>query len=88
MIAKVGLYAYGIVGKSPKQLDILGIDQKNKVYPVEKGDICVVVSEIDIDKFQDEVKKLLSEFTKTEGSNLSRTDEILRAHEAVVDALT
>lgn len=88
MIAKVGLYAYGIVGKSLKQLDILGIDQKNKVYPVEKGDICVVVSKIDTDKFQDEVKKLLSEFTKTEGSNLSRTDEILRAHEAVVDALT
>lgn len=88
MIAKVGLYAYGIVGKSPKQLDILGIDQKNKVYPVGKGDICVVVSKIDTDEFQDEVKKLLSEFTKTEGSNLSRTDEILRAHEAVVDALT
>ncbi|MDP1760137.1 MAG: GvpL/GvpF family gas vesicle protein [Candidatus Woesebacteria bacterium] len=98
MIAKVGLYAYGIVGKSPKQLDILGIDQKNKVYPVEKGDICVVVSKIDTDKFQDEIKKLLSKLTKTAGAVPNETDgipvgtrlgieEVLRGHEDVVDTL-
>lgn len=87
MVSKVGFYAYGIVGKSTKQLDILGIDQKNKVYPVEKGDICVVVSKIDTDKFQDEIKKLLSKLTKTPGAVPSETEEILRGHEDVLDTL-
>lgn len=76
MIKKVGLYAYGLVGKSPEKLDILGIDKKNRVYSVEGRSVCVCVSKIDTDKFQDEVKKLLSE-----------TESILRNHEDVVDAL-
>lgn len=87
MVAKVGLYAYGLVGKSPKQLNILGIDKKNKVYPVEGRDICVMVSKIDTDKFQDEIKKLLSKLTKTPGAVPSETEEILRRHEDVLDNL-
>jgi hypothetical protein len=87
MVSKVGLYAYGLVGKSPKQLNILGIDKKNKVYPVEGRGICVMVSKIYTDKFQDEIKKLLSKLTKTAEAVPNETEEILRGHEDVVDAL-
>jgi len=87
MISKVGLYAYGLVGKNPKQLNILGIDKKNKVYPVEGRGMCVCVSKIDTDEFQDEIKKLLSKLTKTAGAVPNETEAILRGHEDVVDAL-
>jgi hypothetical protein len=87
MTSKYGLYAYGLVGKSPKQLDILGIDQKNKVYPVIWRDICVIASEVDIDQFQNQVKNLLSELTKTAGAVQSGAGEILQAHENVIDIL-
>jgi len=87
MISKYGLYAYGVVGKSPKQHDILGIDKKNKVYPVAGRDICVMVSEVDIDQFQNQVKSLLSELTKTAGAVQSGAGEILQAHEDVIDIL-
>jgi hypothetical protein len=82
-----GLYAYGLVGKSPQQLDILGIDKKNKVFPVEGKDVCVMVSKIDVDAFQNQVKKLFSELTRTPEAAQSGTEEILQAHEDVVDAL-
>jgi len=87
MVSKVGLYAYGLVGMSPKQLNILGIDKKNKVYPVEGKDIAVCVSKIDTDKFQDQIKKLLSELTKTARAVPSGAEGILRSHEYVVDTL-
>jgi len=87
MVSKVGLYAYGLVGKSPKQLNILGIDKKNKVYPVEGRGICVMVSKIYTDKFQDEIKKLLSKLTKTAEAVPNETEEILRGHEDVVETL-
>lgn len=87
MVSKVGLYAYGLVGKSPKQLNILGIDKKNKVYPLEGRDICVMVSKIDTDKFQDEIKKLLSKLTNPPAGGPNETEEILRGHEDVVDTL-
>src|SRR5712691_1578572 len=99
MNSKHGLYTYGIVGKSPEQLDILGIDKKSKVYPVEGRGICVMVSEIDVVAFQDQVKHLLSELTKTAPEILRCTQDdsctqaaaqsgtILQAHEDVVDTL-
>jgi hypothetical protein len=87
MVSKVGLYAYGLVGKSPKQLNILGIDKKNNVYSVEGKDMYVCVSKIDTDKFQDQIKKLLSELTKTAGAVPSGAEGILRSHEDVVDTL-
>jgi Gas vesicle synthesis protein GvpL/GvpF len=87
MIPKYGLYAYGLVGKSPKQLDIVGIDKKNKVYPVAGRDICVMVSEIDIDQFQNQVKNLFAELTKTAGTGQSGAGELLQAHEDVLDTL-
>ena len=87
MVSKIGLYTYGLVGKSPKKLNILGIDKKNKVYPVEGRGICVMVSKIDTDKFQNEIKKLLSKLTKTAGAVPNETEEILRGHEDVVDTL-
>lgn len=87
MVSKVGLYVYGLVGKSPKQINILGIDKKNKIYPVEGRGICVMVSKIDTDKFQDEIKKLLSKLTKTAGAVPSGAEGILRRHEDVLDTL-
>lgn len=79
MIPKYGLYTYGIVGKDLEQLNILGIDKKNKVYPVSGNDLAVLVSKIDTGKFKKQVKDGLSELTKAE--------RILRAHEDVVDAI-
>ncbi len=87
MISKQGLYAYGLVGKGPKQLSILGIDKKNKVYSVEGRGICVCVSEIDTDEFQDEIKKLLSKLTNPPAGGPNEAEEILRGHEDVLDAL-
>lgn len=85
MASNYGLYAYGLVGKSPAQLDILGIDKRNKVYPVEGKELCVMVSEIDVGTFQNQVKHLFSELTAT--ADQSSTEAILQAHEDVVDLL-
>ena len=87
VISKYGLYAYGLVDKSPKQLDIVGIDKKNKVYSVTGRDIYLIVSEIDIDQFQNQMKNLLSELTKNAGAVQGGTREILQAHEDVLDIL-
>jgi hypothetical protein len=85
MLPEYGLYAYGIVDKSPEQLDILGIDKENKAYSVGGRDICVVVSTIDVGKFQDQVKKSFSELTKT--GDQSGTEALLQAHEDIVHTL-
>jgi hypothetical protein len=87
MTVNSGLYAYGLVGKSPRRLDILGIDKRNKVYPVGGGEVCVMVSEVDIDQFQEQVKNLIAELTKNAGAVQSGTGEILQAHENVIDTL-
>ncbi len=87
MAATYGLYAYGLVGKQAKQPDILGIDKKHNVYSVEGRDICVMVSQIDIDQFQLQIKKVFSELTKFAGAAPSETEEILQAHENVVASL-
>jgi len=87
MASSSGLYAYGMVGKSSEPCDILGIDKKGHVYPVQGKDSCVMVSEIDIDTFQDQVKKLVSELTGSTGTTQRGTEEILQAHEDVVDIL-
>ncbi len=79
-----GLYAYGVMGKSPLRRDILGIDKRNTVYPVKGKDMCVMVSEIDIGTFQKQVKNLFAELT----AGQSRTETLLQLHEDVVDLLT
>ena len=78
-----GLYAYGVMGKCPIPRDILGIDKRNKVYPVNGKDMRVMVSEIDIAAFQKQVKNLFSELT----TGQSRTETLLQMHEDVVDLL-
>ena len=87
MAFSYGLYAYGLVGKNLEPFAILGIDKKGHVYPVQGKDSCVMVSEIDIDTFQDQVKKLLSELTRAAGTAQNGAEEILQAHEDVVDTL-
>lgn len=87
MMPKFGLYAYAVVGKNIKQLNILGIDKENKVYPVERKGLTVLVSKIDTGKFRDQVKEALSQLTKTEKPISSKVEEILRAHQQVIDEL-
>jgi hypothetical protein len=87
MASSSGLYAYGMVGKSPEPRDILGIDKKGHVYPVEGKDSSVMVSEIDVDTFQRQVKKLVSELTGSAVTAQIEAEEILQAHEDVVDIL-
>lgn len=87
MSANNGLYAYGLVSKLPELPDIVGIDKKHKVYPVVGGDICVMVSEIDIDQFQKRVKNLIAELAQNPGDLQSDIGEVLQAHEHVIAAL-
>jgi hypothetical protein len=87
MNANYGIYVYGVVDKIPERLDIVGIDKRHKVYPVVRGDICVMVSEVDIDQFQNQVNNLIAELTKNAGDVPSGTGEILQAHEEVIVAL-
>jgi len=82
-----GLYAYGLVGKAPQHLDFLGMDKRHAVYPLEERGICVLISKIDINKFQDQVSDLCSELTSTGELARSRAEEILQLHEGVVDLL-
>ena len=84
MTSTYGLYAYGLVDKSPGRFEIVGIDRKHSVYPVQGRDMCVMVSDIDIDQFQNQVKTLFSELTT---DARSATEALLQAHEDVVDAL-
>jgi len=86
MIPELGLYAYGVVGGSLKKLNILGIDKKNKVFFVEGGNLAVLVSKIDVGKFQCQIKEGLSELAKAKNSFPRRVEELLRTHEEVVDA--
>lgn len=87
MTSQYGLYAYGLVGEIPGQLDILGIDKQNKVYAVVGRDVCVIVSKIEVDAFQNQVKLLFSELATTAGATQRGTEELLQAHEGVVDSL-
>jgi hypothetical protein len=87
MVSNYGLYAYGLIGKNPEPLAILGIDKKSPVYAVEGKDSCAMVSKIDVDTFQSQIKKLVSEFAGSGGAVQSGTEEMLQAHEDVVDTL-
>lgn len=82
-----GLYAYGFVKKSPRHLDIVGIDRQNKVYPVKGNGLSVIVSEINISQFQDQVKNLYAALTQTSGTLQNQDGAILQAHENVIDAI-
>lgn len=85
MAATYGLYAYGLVGQSPEQLQSVGIDQKHNVYSVTGRELCVMVSKIDIDVFQDQVKQVFAELTTS--ADQRGTAALLQAHEDVVDSL-
>lgn len=87
MNANDGLYVYGVVDKMPERLDIVGIDKRHKVHPMVRGEICVMVSEVEIDQFQNQVKNLIAELTKNTEDFPGGTGEILRAHEDVMVAL-
>lgn len=87
MVSRYGLYAYGMTGKQQGQPDIVGIDKKHKVYPVEWKDLWVLVSKIDIEQFQQQVKDVIAALTKTPDPSQHRTMDILEAHEYVIDSL-
>jgi hypothetical protein len=87
MHANDGLYAYGLVGEVPQPLDIVGIDQQHKVYPVIGQGLSVIVSVVDIDQFQHQVKSLLAALSRATGRTELEAGAILQAHEAVMEAL-
>jgi len=87
MVATYGLYAYGLVGKPTNQLDMLGIDKKHNVYPIEGRGICVMVSRIDDDQFQLQINKAFSELSKNAGATPRESKEMLQEHENVVASL-
>jgi hypothetical protein len=87
MVSKYGLYAYGLVGRNSEPCAIVGIDKQNNVYPVSGEECCVMVSEIDIDTFQNQVKKLTAELAGSADTAQRGTETLLQAHEDVVDTL-
>lgn len=87
MHANDGLYTYGLVGEVPQPLDIVGIDQQHKVYPVVGRGLSVIVSVVDIDQFQHQVKSLLTALSRATGRTELEAGAILQAHEAVMEAL-
>jgi BMFP domain-containing protein YqiC len=87
MKADDGLYAYGVVDTIPERLALVGIDKRHAVYPVVKGDIGVMVSKINIDQFQNQVKHLVAELSKGAEGFTRDTEAMLQAHEDVLVAL-
>src|SRR5579875_3136312 len=87
MHANYGLYAYGLVSGIPQQLDILGIDQQHKVYAVAERGLSVIVSVVDIDQFQRQVKSLLAALTRATSPTDTESGAILQARENVMEAL-
>lgn len=87
MSSNSGLYAYGLMAKRPLHPGILGVDKKHGVYPIAEHDVCVIVSNIDIDAFQHGVKQLFSSLTINTENRQGEAQGILQAHEDVVEAL-
>jgi len=87
MASKHGLYVYALMGKPPAHLDMLGIDKQHKVYPVTGRELYAIVSNIDIAAFQSQVKDSFSALTHITDSTHNETEQILQAHENVVDTL-
>jgi hypothetical protein len=87
MLPEYGLYAYGLITRSPEHFDIVGIDNQNKVYPVTGRDVCVMVSKINLAEFQNRVKDVFAQLSTTAGAIQSGDGAILQAHEDVLDAL-
>lgn len=89
MTSQHGLYAYGLVGEMPETLaiaGIAGIDKKHTIYAVEQKGMRVLVSKIDVDAFQSQVKQAFAEFSGVGGAAQHETAALLQAHEDVVDA--
>lgn len=87
MLSHYGLYAYGLVDKNPAHIDIPGIDKKHQVYAVGQRCMYVVVSEINVDEFQNQIKDVISELTRVDNGAQQGTTELFQAHEQVIDVL-
>ncbi|GLV59269.1 protein gvpL [Dictyobacter sp. S3.2.2.5] len=82
-----GLYAYGFIKRMPRHLDIVGIDHRSKVYPVKGNGLSVMVSEIDVGQFEEQVKNLYAAMTQSPGVLQNQDGAILQAHEHVIDTI-
>lgn len=82
-----GLYAYGVVEQDLWPPDISGIDQENEVYAVTGRGISVIVSKVNLNQFQEQVKSLFTELTQGDGAIPVGAGEILQAHEAVIEVI-
>jgi hypothetical protein len=86
MASTYGLYVYGLVNKLPAQLDIEGIDRQHKVYPLAAKDFSIMVSTIEIDEFQSQLREL-AEAATTGKIAESQAQVMLLIHEKVLDIL-
>ena len=87
MDARFGLYTYAVVGENIGKLNILGIDKKTRVFPVERNGLSVLVSKIDTGRFKNQVEKVISEMTQSQNSLGDKVENLLLSHQEVVDAL-
>lgn len=77
---KKGFYIYCVAGVDTffEELKVEGIGRSMKVYPIEYGDVCAVVSDVDLDDFGDTMLE----------RNLSDSEWLesnLRGHENVIE---
>lgn len=86
MASSYGLYAYGVLDRSPEILALPGIDKRHPVFPVYGNGCCVMVSEIDVATFQDQVTQEFSLLAANGGQLQPGDGTILQSHEEIVDA--
>ncbi len=87
MVSGQGLYAYGLVSHCPVSLDVSGIDRQQRVYPIEGQGLCAIVSTIDVEAFQEQVKSVFSDLLQYGASAAQGTEDLLQVHERVVETL-
>lgn len=87
MDARFGLYAYAVVDANIEKLNILGIDKKNRVFPLERNSLSVLVSKIDTGRFKAQVEEVLSEMAQSQNILPEKIENLLLSHQEVVDAL-
>lgn len=87
MHSRYGLYTYGVTGKEAKEVDITGIDRRHKVYAVAWEDLRVMVSEIDVEAFQQQVKNVVAAITQSSAFPQLGGSELFQAHEEAIESL-
>lgn len=87
MVSHNGLYAYGLIGKHSLHSPVVGIDKKQNVYVLAWKDLSVLVSKVDIEQFQSQIKEAIAELTQETKSPSSEATDVLESHEEIIDTI-